>query len=389
MRHACVLCLMAASGVACAQQFDPDAPAFPRADAPPSRAVSMGMVGSMASSGVSFGSIHEQPDADAGPPTSEDLVAPPPLHLTGLPLYWENDGAYVKRFDSADRHYTNGLRAEASFQPGLIPSFGDWLDSWLSIGGTQRHAGGLAVSQLMFTPEDISEPDLIEDDRPYAGYLYTSLFHQRRTETVFDHVELQFGVVGEWSGAEGVQKAAHAAFPNEPRPEGWSNQLANELGVGLFYQRRWRSRQVPLVWGLEADAIPHVGFHLGNVWTDASVGGTVRLGYRIPDDFGVPRISEFRDATALPNHDEPWGVYGFARVTGTAVARNLFLDGNTFAHSHSVGSKPLVGDLTLGLAARYRCIELTYSITWMTEEFEGQEGSDSYGTLALGWNFDW
>ncbi|MCA9287002.1 MAG: lipid A deacylase LpxR family protein, partial [Phycisphaerales bacterium] len=239
MRHACVLFLMAAGGVACAQQFAPDASAFPRADAPSSRGVSLGMVGSMATSGVSFGSAFDQPDTDA--PTSDDLLAPPSLHLTALTFYWENDGAYVKRFDSSDRHYTNGLRVEASLQPGLCPAFGEWLDSWLSIGATQRHAGGLALSQLMFTAEDISEPDLIESDRPYAGYLYTSLFHQRRTETVFDHVELQLGVVGEWSGAEGVQKAAHAAFPNEPRPQGWSNQLANELGVGGFYKRRWRS----------------------------------------------------------------------------------------------------------------------------------------------------
>lgn len=338
---------------------------------------------------VSLGSLIEGGVEEGGGGGAEGL------RLGALTVYWENDGALVKRFDSADRHYTNGMKIEASFQPGLIPGVGTWLDSWLDLGwggdgsGTLRHAGGLAITQLMFTPEDIRDPDVIEDDRPYAGYLYFSLFHQRRSERVFDHLGIDVGVVGEWSGAEGVQKAAHAAFPNEFRPEGWSNQLVNELGANMTYQRRWRSRQIPVIWGLETDAIAQAGFQLGNVWINASAGATVRLGWRIPDDFGTLRISEFRDATAVADPEERWSVYGFGRVTGKVVGRDMFLDGNTLAESHSVDSKPFVGDFSLGIAARYRAFELSYSITWLTEEFEGQEGADSFGMWAVGWNFEW
>ena len=249
--------------------------------------------------------------ADAGSAAGPDagLTSPIGPHLTALTFFWENDGAYVKRFDSSDRHYTNGLKVEALFSAPIVPGVGRWLDSWLPLSGeaTQRHAGGLSIAQLVFTPEDIEEPDLIESDRPYAGYLYLSLFHQRRTERVFDHVGLDVGVVGEWSGAEALQKAIHAAVPNEARPEGWSEQLVNELGVGLTYQRRWRSRQIPLVWGLETDAVPQVGFQVGNVWTNAHAGATVRLGFRIPDDFGAGRIGEFRDATGVSDPEEAWG----------------------------------------------------------------------------------
>jgi len=351
---------------------------------------------------VSLGSQIEgapQPDervVDANE-ASDLLTREPGLELGAFTLYWENDGALVKRFDSSDRHYTNGFKLEASFTQPLIPEVGTWLDSWLDLGwggsnsgaGTGRHAGGLALAQLMFTPEDIIDPDLVEDDRPYAGFLYLSIFHQRRTERVFDHLQLDVGVVGEWAGAEGVQKFAHAAFPNEARPEGWSEQLVNELGVNMAYQRRWRSRQIPIIWGLETDAIAQAGFQLGNVWINAGVGGTVRLGWRIPDDFGTIRISEFRDATAIPNPDERWGAYGFARVSGRVVGRDMFLDGNTLADSHSVDSNPFVGDFTLGLAARYKAFEVTYSIAWLTEEFEGQEGADSFGMWGIAWNFEW
>lgn len=368
MRASSILLLAAAAGLARAQTTTPDSP------------LSLGELFSLP--------FQPEPPASTAPATPAETPEPS-LQLTALTIYWENDGAYVKRFDSSDRHYTNGLKLEASLRPSPIPQFGSWLDSWLDLGGTRRHAGGLAITQLIFTPEDIREPDLIEDDRPYAGFLYASLFHQRRTERVFDHVQLDLGIVGEWSGAEDLQKFAHAAFPNEPRPEGWSEQLINELGVNLTYQRRWRSRQIPIVWGIQTDAIPQVGFQLGNVWTNAHAGATLRLGYQLPDDFGVPRISEFRDATALGNPDHRWSLYAFTRLTGRVVARDLFLDGNTFADSHSVDSKPFVGDLTLGLVARYRAFQLFYSVTWLTEEFEGQEGGDSYGTLGFAWDFVW
>lgn len=322
--------------------------------------------------------------ADEPPPVD---TTPGPPRLARLTFYWENDGAYVKRFDASDGHYTNGLEIEACFTAPLIPGVGPWLDSWLPLGDAPTHAGALSITQLIFTPDDIENPDLIEDDRPYAGYLALTLAHQRRAGNVFDHTSLDVGIVGEWSGAEGLQKAIHAAVPNEPRPEGWSNQLTNELGINLAHQRRWRSRQVPLAAWLHADAIPQVGFRLGNVWTDATVGATVRLGYHLPDDFGPPRISEFLDATA-PSPEDRLSLYCFARLTGSAVARNIFLDGNTFADSHSVDSKPFIGDVTLGLVARYRALSLIYSITWETETFEGQEGVDSYGTLALSWNMD-
>ena len=54
---------------------------------------------------------------------------------------------------------------------------------------------------------------------------------------------------------------------------------------------------------------------------------------------------------SLPGSDffEPTGgfsAYVFAGVDGRAIARNLFLDGNTFEGSRSVNKMNLVGDLS-------------------------------------------
>jgi hypothetical protein len=63
------------------------------------------------------------------------------------------------------------------------------------------------------------------------------------------------------------------------------------------------------------------------------------------------------------------------------VARNIFLDGNTFANSRSVDKRPIVASITAGLMGRYHHLEAGWSITWLSEEFDTQGNGDSFGTL--------
>ena len=65
------------------------------------------------------------------------------------------------------------------------------------------------------------------------------------------------------------------------------------------------------------------------------------------------------------------------------MARNLFLDGNTFRHSHEVDRKPLVADLNLGLAFAWKKARLTFSRVFRSREFDGQNGADDYGSITL------
>jgi len=82
-----------------------------------------------------------------------------------------------------------------------------------------------------------------------------------------------------------------------------------------------------------------------------------------------------------------WGWYAFAGVEGRAVARNIFLDGNTFSDSPSVDSLPLIGDLQFGIVATYNQIRLSFTQIMRTEEFEGQNDGDHYGSIALTYLF--
>ncbi len=97
--------------------------------------------------------------------------------------------------------------------------------------------------------------------------------------------------------------------------------------------------------GFDWEILPHAGAALGTVRTFANVGGEIRAGLNLPDDFGTPSIGPAATTStpvdgnmASDRSRFDLGVYLFARVDGRAVARNIFLDGNTFSNSHSVDS---------------------------------------------------
>src|SRR5256885_15874840 len=72
-----------------------------------------------------------------------------------------------------------------------------------------------------------------------------------------------------------------------------------------------------------------------------------RIGFDLPDDYGPPRIEPGLPGTNFFEPTAAFGWYLFAGVDGRAIARNIFLDGNTWQTSRGVEKIPLVGDLQL------------------------------------------
>ena len=69
-----------------------------------------------------------------------------------------------------------------------------------------------------------------------------------------------------------------------------------------------------------------------------------------------------------------------------AVARNIFLDGNTFEDSHSVDRKPVVADVYAGMALLIDRWKLSYAQVFRTREFDGQPHHHEYGSLSLSYS---
>lgn len=121
--------------------------------------------------------------------------------------------------------------------------------------------------------------------------------------------------------------------------------------------------------------------------TFAGAGTILRLGQGLDVDYGPPLIRPSLSGLAAVEKRPDLAWYVFAGIQGRAVARDIFLDGNTFASSHSVDKKLLVGDAQLGLAVIYRGVRLAVTQVYRTREFDGQRQADRFGAISLSANF--
>jgi len=307
--------------------------------------------------------------------------------------------------DGFDRHYTNGLRL--SWVSGE-KELSDWVHALpeqalelVSKCDDCKERYSLALGHNIYTPEEITRSELIEDDRPYAGWLYLGAGlmvlhgHAEPGDKAFrrglDVLELNVGMVGPDSFADEIQTKWHDIIDTK-EPRGWDNQLRNELGVALYYSGQWQN-VYPLVanpvtdtlfsaW--QVDVIPHWGFALGNVHTHASVGATLRIGSHLEGDFGIPRIRPTLPGGGFfANRAQRWSWYVFAGVEGRGVAQNIFLDGNTFRDSHSVDKKHWVGDFQYGLVLTYGQFRVAFTDVRRSREFDGQPSPSEFGAISV------
>jgi lipid A 3-O-deacylase len=290
-------------------------------------------------------------------------------------------------FANEDNGYSDGIRFAWLSSEASAPAWARWTANNLLPGATKgRKRISMAVGQNIYTPGDLSQPNLIPNDQPYAGWLYGSVGIVSDTGQTLDNILLTVGVVGPYSYAEQTQKIVHHII-GSPYPRGWDNQLKHELGVNLTYERKWRKLVEYSAFGLGVDMTPNVGIVLGNVNTNASIGTMFRLGYDLPSDYGPPRIRP-----SLPGSDffiptEKIGGYIFAGLEGRAVARNIFLDGNTFRDSPHVEKKNLVGSLQAGIALTYNNSRISYTHIFMSREFEQQRKAAQFGALTYSYRF--
>jgi hypothetical protein len=307
-----------------------------------------------------------------------------------LSIYFENDV-----FDGTDRHYTAGEKIS-----WLSADLTDWgwagwrKDIVEALPFVNRPEGqknfGIAFGQAMYTPQNLtlSTPD--PKDRPYAGWTYLELDFISKTPVIADTLAIQFGMVGPDSYAEQTQYLVHKLI-GDPKPQGWAHQLHNEPGVNLIYERSWRiyARTFNHILGL--DLVPRAGACLGNVQTYANAGGILRFGFNLPSDFGVQLASPGSIGSAPSDDLDPrvslrrnFGLFVFTAVDGRAVARDIFLDGNTFRSSPSVDKEPFVADLSAGLGLIAGPWQFTFTQVRRTREYTTQQPShDDFGSLTV------
>jgi hypothetical protein len=293
-----------------------------------------------------------------------------------------------------DEHYTQGLRLamtspdikhEGAWPFTQLP----WLfptDGFAKADVTRRY--NLVFGQNIYTPFNrfLVVPD--PRDHPYAGWLYTGIgWMQDDGGKEFDELELKVGVVGPAAQAEEVQNSWHLNVIGTKPFLGWASQLRNEPTLDLYDDRKWRLLHGDSADGsyLGWDAIPQASIRIGNVYDYVGAGGMLRAGHNLAIDYGPPHVdlNTGSDYINPKRGDGSWGGYVFVGTEERLVARNMFLDGNSFESSAHVTKYPAVADGEAGFAITRGHFRLAYTLVYRTPEFKDQEGPDHYGSLNL------
>jgi len=271
-------------------------------------------------------------------------------------------------FAGYDQHYTNGMQAaflaDAPFAWSADPQM------------------VVAIGQRMYTPanSDRALPD--PHDRPYAGWLYFMTdIRTRAGGGVIDHLTVTAGVVGPASGARRTQDLFHHVS-RAPASGGWDAQLGNEPTLMLGYERAWPGvLQAGNATG-QADLALRAAATVGTPLTYASAGAVLRFGRHLPSDIPTTHISlgpprdGFRGAAQF-------GWYAWIGADAHAIARNVFVQGNTFRDSAGVELRPYGIDAQAGIAAAWPTARVGFTLVHRSREFVGQGGADKFGQLAL------
>lgn len=302
---------------------------------------------------------------------------------------WEENDSMT----GTDANYSQGLQfsylAPESEWGSMSKSIG-WFGEGIPALGYQVERGRFAFStgQVMYTPIDIHTTALQSLDRPYAGWIFFAPAVQRRGQTssgnaVLEELKLNLGWMGPGALAGESQNFIHRNFAIG-LAEGWTHQLHNEPTGDLTLARAWRHTLAGDRDGGCVEFIGHGAFTGGTPRTEGTLGGLIRIGVNLPDDFGQPTIlSSLPHTAGVPRS---FGVHLFAGIEGRATAYDSFVDGNLWRSSQSVAGRPVGLESRVGVAVTWHSVDLGFTYARQSPDFKGQPGGNhDYGSLWMNW----
>lgn len=244
-----------------------------------------------------------------------------------------------------------------------------------------KRASHFSAGHQFYNPQHKRIDPPFPNERPYAGYLYGEYAkHYYTEENTEDTWGIQGGVIGPWALGKEIQNGVHDLL-GDRKPEGWDHQLDNELGLVLQLERKIKTEPYN-IYGFNLELIGNGRADLGNISTLAGIGGIARYG-KLPNDFGPTIIKP----TAIFSKENLMSYYTFIGAEQRAVARNIFLDGNTFEDSPRVTKHPFVTDFKFGLEGQYKNFTLIYSIIYRSNEYKDSPSASNFGSVDL--SYEW
>jgi len=227
------------------------------------------------------------------------------------------------------------------------------------------------LGQEIYTPFEITENDLADLDRPYAGYLFlkTSLDNFWDSKNRLK-LSVNLGVIGPKSGGKWLHTNWHKWF-NFSDPEGWQYQIGHVpvINIGIEYQR---SRKIAR-W---ADFIVTSGIQTGTAFNNLSLGGRIRTGDLNPMDYSSINNSRLGTGSVTgsmaPDERKEW--FFFFGFNNTAVLHNALIEGGFLFSTdniHTERAKPYLATLDAGFSYSLPAVTWTLQMNQLSTEVAG------------------
>ena len=279
-------------------------------------------------------------------------------------------------FFATDYYFTQGITVNWE-SPALAHSPINRVLPAGPANSTRHH--GIQLDYNGYTPLRIVDDFIRVGDRPYAAYLYFSLYRisnqAARRQRLTTAVEV--GFIGPGAGGKFIQTKLHELTHNVI-PRGWDYQIRTDaiLGYRVAYEKQ------VLAAGNWAEVIGTTEASLSTLYTYAGAGGKLRFG-RFNPYFTNLGIAGPRTRAGL----RPWQCYTQATLAGRVVGYDASLQGGVFNRSspytlmastirravlHSAGS----------FVVAHNGLSFTATAEYVGPEFAGAR-SHRWGMLAL------
>ncbi|WP_164503691.1 lipid A deacylase LpxR family protein [Pleionea sediminis] len=241
----------------------------------------------------------------------------------------------------------------------------------------------LTFGHIIVTPDDITQTSEQPNDIPYGGLLFLHRAHIADFGGYADKMSTTIGLLGPSSRADRVQTSIHRITGSDI-PQGWDNQLKDELVFQFSRGRAWR------IWSSQqdnSDFILGVDSKFGTLETSIGAGAMFRVGREIEQSFSSVLLNDDRTSNPVNVND---GWYFYTGVGLSYTWQLIFLDGNTFRESASVEYEPLQLTGILGYTYAWNNFSMTIAINGidLLKKNSSLPDRKSYGSMTWLWRLD-
>ncbi|GAB2459591.1 hypothetical protein GCM10011375_09510 [Hymenobacter qilianensis] len=268
-------------------------------------------------------------------------------------------------FFRTDYYFTQGMSLNV-----VLPALAKSPVNKILLGGKMAAVRyhGVKLFYDGFTPLRIQDAFIRVGDRPYASYIYASLYRianqprQRQRLTA----GLDLGFIGPAAGAKGFQTKVHELL-DAPTPQGWDYQVRNDLVMGYHVAAE---KQIA-AGGKFVELIGTARASVGTLYTLAATGLLVRAGKMNPyfSDLGV-------NSTVGRAGGKKLQVFAQGRLEGRVVGYNATLQGGMLNRQspYTLSASQLKRGIVQGsggLVLTYGRVRFEPSATWVSPELRG------------------